>query len=315
MTDPDQVPPPPPPPAIAASGEGFGMSGNRMGVEVVVAIVALVGLGWGVLAGAGTLAAWLTPYVPPAVDVAIGEQASKLGQMGQLCENPEAQAYVERLAQPMLDQIEDSPFEFSFVVSKTDQVNAFALPGGFVTVNYGLLTTADTGEEVAAVIAHELQHVLQRHGTRRVLRQLGGWAVLSALVGGTDLAVPTFALAELTDLSYDRGEESEADVLGLELLGRAGIDPIGMATFFDRLDKLNKIRGLELYSTHPDPGDRSERARIAAKKLGKGKPLPSPQGIECNNPTDPSDSTEDDNSKSEDTPEPWKPRPHPDLED
>lgn len=236
----------------------------------------------GVLAvwGGGRLAAMLTPVVPIEVDTKIGSMAS--GQMSALapeCKNPLAKKYVEDIARPLLEAAQPLPFEFQFRVTQDEMVNAFALPGGFVTVNYGLLKKSETGEEVAGVIGHEIQHALLRHGTKRILRELGGSIALSLILGGSDLHEVGQVASQVTGLSYDRDQESEADLRGVDLMLKSGIDPSGLAVFFERLKK-DSVSPPELMSTHPDPGNRAERIRAA--KLSRVRiPLPSPRDIPC----------------------------------
>jgi predicted Zn-dependent protease len=246
----------------------------------VVAVI--VGLGVGATWGGGALASALVPYVSTEVDRAIGEAATKqLSVTGGECPNPEARKYVEALAEPLLAAAGDVPFQFEFRVADDPQVNAFALPGGFVTVNRGLLEAAKTGEEVAGVLAHEIQHALQRHGTRRVLRQLGGRSLLWILTGGTDVHYFAQSVGYLSELDYDRDQESEADAKGLDLLVEAKIDPTGLATFFERLRDEGGPTPPELLSTHPDPGNRAEAVRAAARYLGSARELPPPSTVSC----------------------------------
>src|SRR5690606_31632635 len=142
--------------------------------------------------------------------------------------DPGPLAYVEELAQPLI-AASDSEFEFTFVVVDDEQVNAFALPGGFVTVNMGLLEAAETGEEVAAVIAHEMTHVTHRHGMRAVMRRVGGIALISMVFGGTSLETIAWAADGLSNQAHSRDQERDADDGGRAILMNAGIDPTGMA--------------------------------------------------------------------------------------
>jgi predicted Zn-dependent protease len=261
--------------------QGFQMSGKRTVVEtaLVVAVILLVVIGLIALVrfGAGAL----TNLVPISVDRKLGEQSARAVQAtSSPCTDPGPVTYVETIAAPLLRALGDDRFTFQFVVVDDDEVNAFALPGGFVTVNMGLLENAKAGEEVAAVLAHELQHVVLRHGTRRILRELGTSALLGALFGGTDIAVPASVVRDVVSRAYDRSEESDADSGGLDLMVRAGVDPRGMATFFERLAK-SSVAPPAIISTHPDPGDRAERAASAGKKVNATQRLPLPAGLHC----------------------------------
>lgn len=230
---------------------------------------------------AGHAASLLTSRVPLGVDRALGEQSARvLGATRAPCPNPEAGRYVGDIAAHLVRIAKDEGFQFDFVVVKSPEVNAFALPGGFVTVNSALLESAETGEEVAAVLAHELTHVTRRHGTQRMLRELGATAVLSAIFGGTGIAVPAKVTHDFLSNAYDRDQETEADARGIDILVRAGIDPRGMATFFQRLAKTG-VTPPAILSTHPDPGDRAQAAERAARGAHITVHLPSPKGIRC----------------------------------
>ena len=202
-----------------------------------------------------------------------------LRMSGQRCENPAAERYVHSVLDPLLAALGPTPFHFELMVVDAPDVNAFALPGGFVVVNAGLLAEAETGEEVAAVLGHELSHVTLRHSTKRIAGGLGAAAALGLVLGVVDLGAPAYTLAHLSGLGYERAQEQEADAHGLELLVRAGISPLGMATFFERLQ--SSLRPPELLSTHPDPGGRAERARQAAQGFQPRVVLPAPEGVTC----------------------------------
>jgi predicted Zn-dependent protease len=262
-------------------GPGFHVSARRAVVEIGVTVSVLGAL----IAGAFWLAArsadFLTDSIPVSVDRALGAKAARLVQeTSKPCTNPAPKRYVESILAELVPQLNDSRFAFQVAVVNDDAVNAFALPGGFVTVDYGLLANAETGDEVAGVIAHELEHVVGRHGTRRLLRELGTGALLSALVGGTDFALPAGLVHDFASTAYDRGEESEADARGIELLLRAGIAPSGLARFFERLAK-SSVSPPALLSTHPDPGDRGKLAAIAAKRARVTVTPASPKSLTC----------------------------------
>ncbi len=244
---------------------------------IVGGFVALVGL---VIGAVRWAAGKSTRFIPREVDATLGEQTwVALAPPGQRCTNPELQAYVQQLADPLVAAT-DGSFQFQFTVVDAPEVNAFALPGGFVTVNLGLLKAAQTGEEIAGVLAHEIGHVALRHGTQRILRQLGGSVVLSALFGGTDIELPTYLVGNLLDTAYSREQEREADEYGLRLLQRAGIETGGLVRFFERMAQQSpQLPGL--LSTHPDPGDRARRAAQLAEHSSVHVYLPAPRDWSC----------------------------------
>lgn len=275
---PAPAPAPPTGQAAPAPTGGFNPKGHRIFIEVLLVAAVLVALGVSALRGGGALASVLTPIVPVSVDQKLGLLAeTSLGVRD--CPNPAAKRYVEELARPLLDAAGPLPFTFQFRAVDDSAVNAFALPGGFVIVNRGLLEAAETGEEVAGVLGHEIQHALLRHGTRRIVREMGGSIALSLLLGGSDLQRYAEAASNLTGLKYGRAEESEADRQGVALLLRASIDPAGLARFFERLSN-DSLAPPELLSTHPDPGNRAAEIR-AARLPGPARALPKPSSAPC----------------------------------
>ena len=256
------------------------------------------GLALGGLAIFLWLIVWVLPprmvgFVPTSVDVSIGEsQWEELAPPETQCTDPGPLAYVEELSAPLVEAA-DSEFEFHFVVVESEEINAFALPGGFVTVNMGLLEAAETGEEVAAVLAHELTHVTHRHGMRAVLRRVGAVAVVSLVFGGTGIENLAFGAEALVNQAHSREQERDADDGGRQLLMAAGVDPIGMATFFERLEEEYESmpesmrKGFALLSTHPDPGERAATTRELSAGFTATRDLPDPPAdLRCH-PGDP----------------------------
>jgi len=187
----------------------------------------------------------------------------------------QAVAAVKEMTDRLTSQIPDNPYTFDVTVVKSDVVNAFALPGGYVVVFTGLMKKAESPEEVAGVLAHELNHVLQRHGLERMVKQLGFVAVVSIMLGnqqGVGQVMKQLGV-ELVTLKFGRAQETEADLTGLQLLHRAKINPSGMITFFERLAEKDEGR-VEWLSTHPMSGARAERLRTELAALPKLRPEP-----------------------------------------
>jgi predicted Zn-dependent protease len=266
-------------PAEHPEARGFG-SQRRWPRELAVLAGLFVALALVVIWGARGLAEAAVVRLPESIDAKLGRpswEALKLS--GQRCVDPAAQRYVSSLLAPLVAALGPTPFRFELMVVDTPEVNAFALPGGFIVVNSGLLAEARTGEEVAAVLAHEMSHVTLRHSTKRIAGGLGVSAALALALGFVDVGAPAYTLSYLASLGYERDQEREADEHGQALLERAGISPLGMATFFERLS--SSLSPPELLSTHPDPGDRAERARAAAADFQPRVTLPPPAGVAC----------------------------------
>jgi Zn-dependent protease with chaperone function len=169
----------------------------------------------------------------------------------------------------------ESPYTFRWTLLADPQVNAMAAPGGYVIVYTGLMDRAESAEELAGVLAHEVQHVVLRHSVRALLRSLGWRAVLSLLTSGAgDLGAPTAAwIEQLGSLRFSRRQESEADAAGVQLLQRAGIDPVGMATFFEKLAEKGREPPAFL-STHPASEARARHVREMIAGGPGAAPLP-----------------------------------------
>ncbi len=179
------------------------------------------------------------------------------------------------ITQRLTDQIPNNPYKFEVTVVKSDVVNAFALPGGYVVVFTGLMKKAESGEEVAGVLSHELNHVLQRHGLERIVKNLGLLTVVGIVMGDQQGLVGIMRQlgVELLTLKFGRAQETEADLTGLQLLQRAKIDPSGMIKFFERLSEKDEGR-MEWFSTHPMSTARAARLKLELAALPKRSPEP-----------------------------------------
>jgi beta-barrel assembly-enhancing protease len=217
-------------------------------------------------------------------DVRIGREAAAevSRQLPLLPENGDADRYVERvgsaLAAAIPPESQHSEFRYVFSVVNASDINAFALPGGPMFVNRGMIESARTEGEMAGVMAHEISHVALRHGTAQATKsqgagvQLGaiGGAILGAIIGGnvgdivaqgTQVGVGAYLL------KYSREYETQADVLGAQILARAGYDPMDLARMFETIEKEGGSRGPEWLSSHPNPGNRQERIAQEARLL------------------------------------------------
>jgi Zn-dependent protease with chaperone function len=241
---------------------------------------------WGLVGGtilATVLGLWLgsdllveiaVSRIPVEWEQKLGESAYRdfLSHQEVMKEGP-AVAALGEMTQRMTAQILDNPYKFEVTVVKSDVINAFALPGGYVVVFTGLMKKAESGEEVAGVLSHELNHVLQRHGLERIVKSLGLMAVAAIVFGNQQGLVGMMKQlgVELFTLKFGREQETEADLTGLQLLQRAKINPAGMITFFERLSEKDQGR-MEWFSTHPMSAARAERLKAELAALPKKSP-------------------------------------------
>lgn len=160
-----------------------------------------------------------------------------------------------------------SAYDYRWYLAKSSEVNAFAMPGGYVVVYTGLLRLAQSPEEVAGVLAHEVQHVELRHSLKNLIHDLGWRAVLSLVVGDLGGGVWAGMAHHLGALKYGRDLEREADLKALESLRRAGIAADGLVDFFEKLARMEGM-GVALLSSHPTSTERISALRAAMANQG-----------------------------------------------
>jgi Zn-dependent protease with chaperone function len=219
-----------------------------------------------------------TPVKPPKnkytpeQDVQIGEKAAaEVRNAYPLIQNPEIQRYMAtlggRLVEAAPSELNNPAFRYSFTPVNVKDINAFALPGGPMFINRGMIDSAQSEGEVVGVMAHELSHVLLRHGTANATKaqgfQLGALAgaIAGAVVGGGLGSVISqgsqFGLGTWL-LRYSREYEKQADILGVQMMARAGYDPRDLARVFENIEKHSGGGSPQWMSDHPNPGNRSE---------------------------------------------------------
>ncbi len=206
----------------------------------------------------------------PSQDVELGRQAAaEVRRQLPLLNDRATEGVVERIGGRLVAGIparfRQPAFRYSFDVVNLREINAFALPGGPMFLHRGMLQAARTDDEVAGVMAHELSHVILRHGTLQASKaqkfQFGAIAgqVLGAIVGGRkgDIIAQGSQIGLGTYfLKYGREYEREADLLGAQIMARGGYDPRHMANMFRTIQAQGGSRGPEWLSSHPDPGNR-----------------------------------------------------------
>jgi predicted Zn-dependent protease len=197
-------------------------------------------------------------------EVALGRRlAAQVDQQGKFIDDPIVTEYVNRVGQNLALH-SDAKIPFTIKVIDSDDVNAFALPGGFLYVNKGAILAADSEAELAGVMAHEIGHVAARHGVEQASKgTLANIAFIPLIfmTGGLGyLAYEAYQIGvPLAFLKFSRGAEAEADKLGAEYLWAAGYDPNNFLTFFEKLEKKEKGKPgtlSKLFGTHPPTPDR-----------------------------------------------------------
>ena len=205
-----------------------------------------------------------------AEDVKLGREASaQVKKELPMLNDDRVDDWVEdigsRLARAVPPEFRHPEFTYTFDVVNQKDINAFALPGGPMFLNRGMIEAAKTEGEVAGVMAHEMSHVALRHGTAQASSgqgaQIGGilGQIAGAIIGGTAgsiLSTGSQVVAGAYITKYSRAYESQADILGAQMLARAGYDPREMANMFKTLAAEGGPRGPEWLSSHPDPGNR-----------------------------------------------------------
>ena len=197
-------------------------------------------------------------------EVALGQQlAAQVEQQAKFIDDPVITEYVNRVGQNIVLH-SDAKVPFTIKVVDSDDVNAFALPGGFFFVNKGLLLAADNEAEIAGVMAHEIAHVAARHGVEQASKgTLANLAIIPLIFMTGGLATIAYNALQfavpLAFLKFSRGMESEADMLGAEYSWAAGYDPHSLVTFFEKLEKKDKDKPgtlAKVFRSHPPTPDR-----------------------------------------------------------
>src|SRR5713226_8054944 len=204
-------------------------------------------------------------------EIALGKQlAQEVERSSKMIDDPVVTEYVNRVGQNLVRN-SDARVPFTIKVIDSDEVNAFALPGGFFFVNSGLILRAQEESELAGVMAHEISHVTLRHGTKNattgeimqlatiplILLGPGGWAGYG-LYQGLNLAIP------IGFLKFSRDAEREADYLGLQYMYKAGYDPNAFVSFFEKIEAEERRHPgsiPKLFSTHPPTPERVQKAQ------------------------------------------------------
>ena len=225
-----------------------GASRRRTFIFALLAAVAVIGITkilyfWGI----PSMASLVASCVPVFWEEQLGQGVvENLAPQEKQCLDPVRLQKIQALIPPLTANLPEKQYNFRIYVLNDPMVNAFAAPGGHIVVCRGLLEKTQNAEELAGVLAHELQHILHRHATRKILQEASLGLLLTALTGGMGgaIMVGLEGARTLGTLHYSRQNEEEADAEAVQMLLAAGIDPSGMITFFSELPP-SKLGGIK----------------------------------------------------------------------
>lgn len=222
------------------------------------------------------LVSGIVQMIPVEHEKELGEQVIKyLLPPGKQIQDEKLSKALSDLTKPLTKIVEENYGPVTILISNSSEINAFAAPGGFMVFNLGLLEAAESGREIMGVTAHELAHIQGRHSMHSMVASLGLYSIVSLFFGDlSGLLVISEQLVALFQLGYSRSLEIEADEVGFQLLIEAGINPLGMADFFEKVidnkEKSNLPDVSEEYtflSTHPGTTERIAKIESRYKLL------------------------------------------------
>jgi Zn-dependent protease with chaperone function len=222
----------------------------------------------------------------PTDDVKVGRQAAnEVEQQMPILNDSDATNYISRVGQRLVNNIpsefQHPEFQYYFKIVNARDINAFALPGGPMYVNRGMIEAARNEGEMAGVMAHELSHVALRHGTAQASKAQKYGLLAGILgIGGQILGGPAGAAAQIAGqgvgvyfLKFSREYETEADILGAQIMARAGYDPRDLANMFQTIERQSGGGGGGFLSDHPSPANRYARINQEAQYLRVTNPV------------------------------------------
>jgi Zn-dependent protease with chaperone function len=252
-----------------------GTVGRSLGWSLLALFVLLPGVLLVMLVlNASAIASWVADKIPIDQEVSMGREAFA-DMRGSLKIKDEGPAY-DAVKSIVTQLTQESRYQYDVHVSEDDTLNAFAMPGGVIVVHTGLIAATKRPEELAGVLAHEVQHVEQRHSLRGMVKDLGLrglWSFATGDLGGT---LAGQAALEITSLKFSRDDESEADQKGFDALVKANIDPAGMPAFFKTMSEQAADAPAAFLSTHPLSADRERELQQRLRSVDRSglKSLP-----------------------------------------
>lgn len=237
---------------------------RRIGLLSMALIASLVTIGVIIRWGIPALAERATPLVPTSWEVALGKTVlEQLVTEDERCTNEVLRKETSLLLAQLVDP-STSPYELHLTIVDINEFNAYTLPGGEIVIFRPLLQATKTPDELAGVLAHEIQHVVLRHSIKSILSDLSLATLIGAVLGNvTGLgALSTEIAGALSTLHYSRDMEEQADAEGIRLLQKANFNPTGMIRFFETVQRREKHLNIPPYlSTHPQTENRIARLK------------------------------------------------------
>lgn len=240
-----------------------------------VAVGLPIVLAGGLFVFRGEIVAAAVAYIPVEQEKRLADELWKAHRARiELIDGTAANLFVETLGD-RLAAARPTPYRYRIHIADDPAINAFALPAGIIVINRGLIENAANAEEIAGVLAHEIEHVEHRDALRGMARALGITAVWIVLTGDAGSGMLGDWLRNLAELHFSREQEAEADEAGHARLLAAKIDPRGLASFFKRLAEHQKdLPGvLALLSTHPPSEERAEKLEAMLRAAPAFPPL------------------------------------------
>jgi predicted Zn-dependent protease len=232
---------------------------------------------WAIFRGAVRMTGWVAENAPAlrlplAWERPLGDAAlAQLRSQFPFVPDPRVLTPLNRLAAPLFEVPSNAADRFTLFVTESKDINALALPGGYIVVHRGLLERARTAGEIQGVLAHEMAHIQKRHGVIQLAQNIGLDIAIQQLQGGENKMLDALIKdsGQLLGFKFSRDNERAADDRGWELLEQAQINPRGMTDFFAALKKASGAGpAIPFLSTHPAPQERIDRLRQKAAGLG-----------------------------------------------